>query len=166
MTDVSAQNRSFEVTGRFVLLCVVGFFLTIAAVNGVMIRFAVATFGGVETESSYKAGLAFKAETAASAAQEQLGWKVDVRIVPRAEGARVHVGVRDAAGAPVPGLEIAVNAAHPADRRRDVPLPASEMTSGAFFASAPAGLGRRILTIEFARNGERVFRSVNRVALP
>lgn len=166
MTDISAGRRSFEVTGRFVLLCVVGFFLTVAAVNAVMIGFAVSTFGGVETESSYKAGLAFKAETAASAAQAQLGWKVDVRIVPRAEGATVHVGVRDAANAPVPGLEILVNAAHPADRRRDVLLPASEMTAGAFFASVPAGLGRRILTVELARNGERVFRSVNRVALP
>ena len=158
--------RAFEVTGRFVLICIVGFFLTVAAVNAIMIRFAVSTFGGVETESSYKAGLAFKAETAASAAQAQRAWKVDVRIDPAAEGAIVRVWVRDAAGAPVPGLDIGINAAHPADRRRDVLLPASEPSAGSFVATAPAGLGRRTLTVEFTRNGERVFRSVNRVALP
>lgn len=166
MTTATTHRRPFEVTGRFVLACVVGFFLTIAAVNAVMIRFAVTTFGGVETESSYRAGLAFKAETAASAAQLALGWNVDVRIDPRAEGAKVHVTVRDAAGVPVPKLEIGVNAAHPADRRRDVPLPASEWSAGSFSASAPSGLGRRTLTIELRRDGERVFRSVNRVALP
>ena len=166
MTDLSAPSRPFEVTGRFVLACIVGFFVTVAAVNAVMVRFAVSTFGGVETESSYKAGLAFRAETAASAAQAKLGWSVNVRIDQGAEGAKVHVAVRDITGAPVPGLAISVNAAHPADRRRDVMLAASEFTSGSFLASAPAGLGRRTLTIEFARDGERVFRSVNRVALP
>jgi nitrogen fixation protein FixH len=149
-----------------VLVCIVGFFLAVAAVNGVMIRFAVSTFGGVETESSYKAGLAFKAETAVSVAQARLGWNVDLRIEPIGEGAKVHVVVRDKAGALVPGLGISLNAAHPADRRRDVMLPASESSTGSFVASAPAGLGRRTVTIEFARNGERVFRSVNRVALP
>lgn len=166
MTGVSAQSRPFEVTGRFVLLCIVSFFVLIAAVNAVMIHFAVSTFGGIETESSYKAGLAFKAETAASAVQQKLAWNVDVRIEPGAEGARVHVAVRDALNVPVPGLAIAVGATHPADRRRDVMLPASELASGSFVASAPPGLGRRTLTIEFVRDGERVFRSLNRVALP
>ena len=166
MNSVSAHSRPFRVTGRFALACIVGFFLTVATVNAVMIRFAVTTFGGVETESSYKAGLAFKAETAASAVQERLGWKVDVCIDPRSEGAKVHVTIRDAAGAPVPGLEITVNAAHPADRRRDTVLATLELSSGSFVASAPPGLGRRILTIEFTRNGERIFRSVNRVAMP
>ena len=166
MIEVPAHRRPFEVTGRFVLLCVVGFFLIVAAVNAVMIRYAVSTFGGVETESSYKAGLAFKAETAAAEAQAQLGWVVDARIDPGAEGATVRVAVRDAAGVPVSGLTIRINAVHPADRRRDVLLPASELTFGTFVASAPAGLGRRTLTVEFTRDGERVFRSVNRVALP
>jgi nitrogen fixation protein FixH len=161
-----AQRRPFEVTGHLVLACFVGFFLTIAAVNAIMIRFAVTTFGGVETESSYKAGLAFKAETAASVAQQALGWNVDVRIDPRAEGAAVNIAVRDAAGAPVPNLEIGVKLAHPADRRRDVSLSASESSAGSFRAAAPAGLGRRTLTIELSRNGQRVFRSVNRIVVP
>jgi nitrogen fixation protein FixH len=166
MTAIPSERRPFEVTGRFVLICIVAFFVTVAAVNAIMIRFALSTFGGVETESSYKAGLAFKAEAAASVAQDRLGWSVDMRIDPGAGKTKVHVDVRDAAGVPVRGLEIAVNAAHPADRRRDVMLPASEMSSGSFAASVPSGLGRRTLIIELHRDGERLFRSVNRVALP
>ena len=48
-----------EVTGRMVLVCLVAFFAVVAGVNAVMIRAAVSTFGGVETESAYQAGLAF-----------------------------------------------------------------------------------------------------------
>jgi nitrogen fixation protein FixH len=166
MTAIPAERRPFEVTGRLVLICIVAFFVTVATVNAIMIRFALTTFGGVETESSYKAGLAFKAEAAASVAQDRLGWSVDMRIDSSAGKTKVHVDVRDAAAVPVRGLEIVVNAAHPADRRRDVMLTVFETSSGSFAASVPAGLGRRILAIELHRDGERVFRSLNRVALP
>jgi nitrogen fixation protein FixH len=159
-------RRPFEITGRFVLICFVGFFLVVGTVNAVMIRFAVTTFGGVETASSYKAGLAFKAETAASVAQQALGWNVDVKIDLRADGAVVNVAVRDAAGALVPHVSIDVNLAHPADRRRDVLMSASEQSTGSFRVVAPPGLGRRTLTLELSRNGERLFRSINPVILP
>lgn len=165
MIAMSVRRRP-EVTGRFVLACFVGFFLVVAAVNAVMIRFAVTTFGGVETGSSYKAGLVFKAETAASAAQQALGWNVDVRIDARTDGAVVDVTARDAAGTFLPNLAIVMNLAHPADRRRDLLLEASELSAGQFRAIAPPALGRRALTIELSRSGGRMFRSVNRIVMP
>lgn len=160
------SRKPFEVTGRFVLFCVLGFFLSIAAVNAVMIRLAIMSFGGVETESAYKAGLAFKAETAASIAQQALGWKVDVRIAPVSEGALVDVTVRDRKGQPVPHLSAAIDLEHPADRRRDVAMTVSERSAGVFRAVAQGASGRRILVIELSRDGERVFRSVDRVVVP
>jgi nitrogen fixation protein FixH len=166
MIAIVSPRRPFEVTGRFVLACLLGFFFTVASVNAVMIRFALTTFGGVETESSYKAGLAFKAETVASAAQLALGWKVDARIDPRIEGAQVNVTVRDAAGAPVPNLVLDVTLAHPADRRRDIVVSTSELSAGMFRGVASPNMGRRTVTIELSRDGERMFRSVNRVTLP
>jgi nitrogen fixation protein FixH len=166
MTALRAQSRPFEVTGRFVLVCIVGFFLAVAAVNAVMIRLAVSTFGGVETESSYKAGLAFKAETDASVAQEARGWKVDVRIEPLGEGVAVNVAVRDAAGQPVPHLDADISLLHPADRRRDVAMSVSTPSAGIFRGVVQNATGRRTLTIELTRNSERLFRSVNRVAVP
>ena len=53
-----------------------------------MIRCAVTTFGGVETESAYQAGLAFKRETAAARAQDALRLAGRWRIVraPRTAG--------------------------------------------------------------------------------
>ena len=49
-----------ELTGRHVLLWIVGFFAVIFAVNGILVRAATSTFGGLETQSSYKAGLMFE----------------------------------------------------------------------------------------------------------
>ena len=49
------------------LVCLVAFFGVVAAVNAVHDPAAVSTFGGVETESSYQAGLAFSREIAAAA---------------------------------------------------------------------------------------------------
>jgi nitrogen fixation protein FixH len=149
-----------------VLACFVGFFLAVAAINAVMIRLAVTTFGGVETESSYKAGLAFKAETAASIAQVARGWKVDVRLESVGEGVAVNVTVRDAAGQAVPSLVADIGLAHPADRRRDVAMNVSEQSAGVFRATTQGATGRRTLVIDLTRNGERVFRSVERIVVP
>ena len=54
---MSKQPR--EVTGRTVLIWLLSFFGLVFAVNGVMIKVAASTFGGVEVASSYKAGLKF-----------------------------------------------------------------------------------------------------------
>jgi nitrogen fixation protein FixH len=165
MTAFHSRQKPFEITGRFVLVCIVGFFLMVALVNAVMIRFAVATFGGVEIESAYKAGLAFKVETAAAVAQAARGWKVDVRLEPGGEGVVVHVTVRDQAGLAVPHLAAEIDLAHPADKRRDVAMTVSEQSAGVFRATAQAG-GRRTLVITLARDGERLFRSVERIVVP
>ena len=68
-TDKRAPAR--PLTGRTVLFCLIGFFSVVAGVNAVMIRAAVSTFGGVETSSSYQAGLAFAREAAAAQIKAQ-----------------------------------------------------------------------------------------------
>ena len=99
------NGRAKEVTGRTVFVCLVAFFGVIAAANAVMIRAAVSTFGGLETESSYQAGLAFEREAAQARAQDSLHWQVDARLAPlRGGAATLVIDARDAAGAPLHGL--------------------------------------------------------------
>ena len=63
------QKPPRELTGRAVLFWLVGFFALVFGVNAVMVKAATSTFGGVETTSSYKAGLKFKDEIAAAERQ-------------------------------------------------------------------------------------------------
>lgn len=146
-------------TGRAVLLWLVGFFGLVFAVNFYMAREAVATFGGLETDSSYQAGLTFTKENAAAAAQDALHWKVEAHIEP----GRLDVSARDAAGQPLTGVTLAAALHHPTDRRFDVMLDPVPAGAGQWRAGDDVKQGQWELVIELSRNGERLFRSTNRV---
>ncbi|MFG1192879.1 FixH family protein [Xanthobacter flavus] len=156
-----------ELTGRAVLAILLAFFGVVIGVNVIMARFAVTTFAGVETESSYKAGLAFTAEHQAAERQAAMHWKVDVSLGSPGGGAReVNIIVRDAAGKPLTNLVADGVLAHPTDARRDVVLDLEPLGDGRYRARTQAGAGQWDLVIDFAQGGERVFRSKNRVQLP
>jgi nitrogen fixation protein FixH len=152
-------------TGRTVLLCLLAFFGVVAAVNAVMIRFAVSTFGGVETENAYQAGLAFGREIAAVAAQDARHWQVEGRVAAAADATLVEVTARDAGGRPLAGVEAVARLVHPTDRRGDRVVALDEAAAGSFRGRTDPVAGQWALVIELSRAGERVFRSRNRVFL-
>jgi nitrogen fixation protein FixH len=158
--------RPRELTGRMVLVCLVAFFGVIGAVNAVMVRAAVSTFGGVETESSYQAGFRFTREIADARSQDALGWRVDAKLSPLADGTRrLQVDARDAAGLPLRGLVATARLVHPADERADHVVALQEARPGEFGGTADAAAGQWDLLLELARDGKQVFRSKNRVVI-
>ncbi|TCK30502.1 nitrogen fixation protein FixH [Ancylobacter aquaticus] len=148
-------------TGRTVLICFLAFFGVIFTANFFLVRAAVTSFGGVETESSYKAGLAFRAESEAAAAQEARHWQVDAHVEP----GRVDVSARDAAGRPIADAVLAVTLQHPTNRRLDVTLDPVRVSAGRWRADDTVASGQWELVIELSREGERLFRSTNRVVI-
>jgi len=153
------------ITGRMVLAALVAFFGFVMLVNIVMVRAAITTFGGVDTPSSYQAGLAFKAEEAKAAAQVARNWTVEARIAPTADGNALSFEVRDAAGRPVTGADVVARLAHPIDERRDVPVVVLEAGAGVYSGRVAADPGQWTLDIAIAKGGERLFRSRNRITL-
>ena len=156
-TPVAPTGR--PLTGLHVLMIFLGFFGVIFAVNGYMVRAALTSFGGVETESSYKAGLAFTQESNAANAQAARHWKVDAHLEP----GRLDIAAGDAQGQPLTGLDLTVALHHPTDRRFDEELEATATGAGTWRATPAEAPGQWDLVIELARNGERLFRSTNRV---
>jgi nitrogen fixation protein FixH len=167
MSDVQVSGGGAalprKVTGWTVFGCLVAFFAVVAGVNGFMIRAAVTTFGGVETESSYKAGLAFSRELKAAQAQEDRHWDVRAHVTPGSETQWVEVTARDAQGRPLTGLTAVVHFNHPTNRRADVAMTTREVTPGRFAASAAPAAGQWDLVIELLRGEDRVFLSKNRI---
>lgn len=153
----SAAGR--PLTGRAVLLWLIGFFAVVFFANGILVRSALSTFAGLETESSYKAGLDFRRESDAAAKQASLGWKVSAHV---ANGA-FRLEARDAAGQPISGLELAAVLHHPTDRRLDVVLDPQAAGAGVWVAEPVVPAGQWELMIDLTRDGERLFRSQNRV---
>jgi len=77
----------------------------------------------------------------------------------------VEVTARDAAGRAVLNLDASAALAHPTDRRADVAVALAGYGAGQFRGSAPAAAGQWDLVIELSRDGNRLFRSKNRVSL-
>jgi nitrogen fixation protein FixH len=165
MSSTAISGRSPRIiTGRTVLLCLIGFFGIIFAMNIVMVRVALSSFSGVETESAYKAGLSFKNDVAAARAQDARHWAVDASL-QRGETTRVIITARDAQARAVEGLKPEVRLAHPTDKRRDVPLEFIELTPGQFQSLTPMPEGQWDLVIGLKREAETVFRSKSRITL-
>lgn len=166
MSDASRPKATFEVTGRAVLFALIAFFGVVFTVNAIMVRAATSTFGGVETDSSYRTGLAFRNETEAARAQDARRWDVQTRIARDPSGdAVIEAAVRDAAGNVPTGLSVSTRLAHPTDARRDHAVPLDAEGGGRFRGRTGIDAGQWDLVIDITRNGERVFRSKNRVVL-
>jgi nitrogen fixation protein FixH len=162
--DTGPQGK--ELTGRMVLLWLVGFFAIVGAVNAVMIGAAISTFAGLEHDSPYQAGLAFDQEIAAARAQQALHWQVEAKVAKSDRGETlVEISARGADGAPLPGLGITASLVHPTDRRLDRELTIVPDGLGRFSGVTGAAVGQWDVVIELARDGARQFRSKNRVNL-
>ncbi|MET0277958.1 MAG: FixH family protein [Pseudorhodoplanes sp.] len=166
MNTIPAAPRHREITGRMVLFCFIGFFALVAAVNAVMIRFAVTTFAGTETDSAYRAGLAYKGEEAAATSQDALHWKIDGGFARNALGEAVlTVDVKDARNATVSGIEVSARLAHPLNSRLDRKIALARSPDGNFRGATDAEPGQWTLTLEVTRDEARAYRSVSRLVL-
>lgn len=154
-----------ELTGRAVLFWLLGFFGLVFAVNGVLVQAATSTFGGLETSSSYKAGLKFKDDIEQAERQAALHWKVDGKLVDKGGEAVLDLTVRDAKGLPVTGLTGTARLAHPATSRLDHEISLAAQGAGALHGVVAAPPGQWELIIDLDRGGDRVFRSRSRVTL-
>jgi nitrogen fixation protein FixH len=159
------DGKEFRVSGRMVLAAFVGFFGLVAGVNAIMIYAAISTFGGVETESSYRAGLAFAREAATVEAQDARHWSVTAKAATEGDATVVEVTARDASGQPIGGLLATASLVHPTDRRADHTVPLTSDGAGRFRGITAASAGQWDLVIELSRDDERLFRSKNRVWL-
>jgi nitrogen fixation protein FixH len=161
--DTAAPRR---LTGRMVLLCLVGFFGVVFAVNGVLIHEALSTMSGLDTDSAYQAGRRFEQDVANAKAQDARHWQVEAKVRPSADGgARLDIEVRDAKGQPIAGMAATVVFERPTDRRLDRDVVVTEDAPGRFHGSVAIPPGQWDLIIELSRQGDRLFRSKNRIVL-
>mgnify|MGYP001806657659 CR=1 FL=1 len=166
--DNAAGGGGFVLTGRHVLLMFVAFFGVVFAVNGYMIRAAVSTFSGVQTETPYKMGLAYNTRIAASRKQDELGWTVAARVIRAADGgASIVLEAADRAGAPLSGLAGRIRLQRPADKRLDLDADLAATGTGRYGAELQGvSAGQWDVVVFLERGGEVVFESTTRVRLP
>jgi nitrogen fixation protein FixH len=154
-------------TGRTVLLSLLGFFAIVIGINGVMMALAIGTMPGLEVEKPYQAGIGYNAEIETARAQAARHWSVVSHVERDTSGrAAVMVKARDAGGAAIGGLAVTVKLMRPIDQRADRTLRLGEREGGTYVGDA-AGVAKGAWDVELEakRGPERLFRSRNRVIL-
>jgi nitrogen fixation protein FixH len=156
----------FEITGRFVLVAMLLFFGVVASVNFTMLTLATRTFPGADARNGYDVSQAYNREIATARAQAERGWRADVELDRRGDESRLVFKVRDAAGAPVVGLDVEGRLRHPTDRKQDHVLALREVAPGVYQASEPGALSGAWDVVVTARaRGEKVYASQSRIIL-
>lgn len=122
-----------EITGRHVAMILIGFFAVVIAVNLLMARLAVSTFGGALAENGYVASQDYNKWIAESAAQDKLGWAMTAKV----EGGHLLI---DAKGPAAPTLDVV--AQHPLGLVDDLKVAMVLVGPGQFRSVKPMPEGR------------------------
>lgn len=162
--DAPATKR---LTGRTVLICLLGFFGIVIGVNVVMMTLAIETLPGTEVDSAYKASLAFNHEISAARQQVTRGWRITAHVERAPDGhADVLVEARDRAGAPLTNIIFSARLERPTDQRADRLVRLREKEVGIYRGEAEnVAVGLWDIVLEGERGKERVFLSRNRIVL-
>jgi len=159
--------REKPLTGRKVLLILVGFFAVVIGVNVTMMRLAILTLPGTEVDSAYSASLGYEKEIRAARDQSARNWRVDAHLERAADGAALlQVEARDEGGRPVTGLKFFGTFERPTDKRADLAVALSEVGTGVYRGRLEAiAPGQWDLVLEGDGSAGRLFLSKNRVML-
>jgi nitrogen fixation protein FixH len=151
-------------SGWTVLVFMLGFFGVVIGVNVVMAHLAMSTFGGVDVDSSYRAGQMFEHDVAMAESQDERHWRVDGKIKQATDGTKtLELAARDSNGSPLTGLTATAEFTRPTDRRLDRTVSIREDEPGHFHGNVVLPPGQWDLVVELTRQGERQFRTINRV---
>lgn len=124
-----------KLTGRAVLLLLVGFFGVIFATNAIFITAAVCTFRGEDEAKPYLQGVEYNHTLARRAEQARLGWRARIGDQRLASGAvLLTIDVSQPDGKAPKGLSLTGELRHPADEHRDRTLHFAETAPGHFEA--------------------------------
>lgn len=155
-----------ELKGWMVFAFMIAFFGVVIGVNAFMAYAALSTFGGVDADSAYRAGQVFEYDVAMAKMQDAQRWQVEAKITRANDGTMLlDIAARDMTGAPLVGLTATAVLARPTDRRLDRAVSVRENAPGRYNGSIAIPAGQWDLVIELARQGERQFRSKNRVII-
>jgi nitrogen fixation protein FixH len=131
---MSVTAMESRLTGKHILLILVGFFALVGVVNAAFVYFAVSSGPGEEQGASYEVGLRYNKTLAEERTQNALQWRHHSQI---AQGSRLRVSVTDNAGAPVPGLAVTGTLGRPATSIADRSIVFKEVDAGLY--EAPLG---------------------------
>lgn len=135
--------------GRHMAAILFGFFGIVIAVNVLMARLAIGTFGGEVVENSYVASQHFNRWLDEASTEQKLGWSA--RATRQPDG-RILVAL---AGVPTGTVILTAVARHPLGRLPDRTLAFARSGSGRFLSTSALPAGRWRMRFQVELNGQK-----------
>lgn len=136
-------------TGRHMSAILIAFFGVVIAVNVMMARLAIGTFGGVVVENSYVASQHFNRWLDEAASERALGWEAQAR---RQQDGRVAVRL---IRVPTGSVLLTGIARHPLGRLADRTLRFLPARDGSYVSATALPPGRWRLHLDIRANGRQ-----------
>ncbi len=166
LRDAAHGEGGRRLTGWTVLAITIACFGVVIAANGLLAYYALSTFRGDADPSPYEHGLAYEKDIVAARQQDERAWKVSEHVARDAGGGEtIEVRFLDSAGAPIAGLSVVSGFDSPADKKLDRDVILTESAPGIYAGRIDLGPGQWDVNLEATRDGEQLFKSVNRVSL-
>jgi nitrogen fixation protein FixH len=153
---MSQTNASRELTGRHVLMMLIGFFGIIIAASIVFTTLAVTSFRGEDVEKSYRQGIDYNQTLEKRAAQAAMGWSAAVNVIGEAADRTLVVKVTGETGNTLYKLTYDGHLRHPVDTSLDRPLSFNPNRDGGAYADL-SGLYGQWTLIASATDGNDTF---------
>jgi nitrogen fixation protein FixH len=155
----SAKHRS-PLTGRHVLMMMLGFFGFIFLVNGIFMYFALESWPGLGTPDAYRKGIAYNDTLKAAERQNELGWRGETAFIAAGkQSGRLQVAIRDDQNRDVAGLTVTARLTRPTHGGYDRTVALSPGAENRYQADVSLPLpGRWHMNLEAGRNGRIHYR--------
>ncbi|MBX7248634.1 MAG: FixH family protein [Caulobacteraceae bacterium] len=157
----SAVRIARPLTGRHVLIGVVGFFAVVVGLDSLFTVWAVQTFPGEVSPHAYEDGLAYNRAIAARRTQARLGWRA--RVTQAGRPGAIVAAFEDAAGRPLEGLAVKAAFTRPATEAGARVITLKPDAAGAYAGTAALGGGAWDLTLTATDRQGRRFEAQRRL---
>ena len=137
---LAAPDGKGKLTGWHVLAMLGAFFGVMFVANGFLVYYAIGTFSGTVTNSSYQASQQYNIYIAAARAQQLRDWHVAADATRAADGTvAIRIDARDANNVPVTGVDFHATLQRPTSRAEDRPVDLKQVLgeTGIYTGTAP-----------------------------
>ena len=149
----NSGRKAKRFTGYHAAAILCAFFAVVIAVNIVMARFAISTFGGTVVDNSYVASQKFNGWLEEARREQEMGWQI---AAPMRVDGHLTVVAKDAAGQPLAGAAMELHAIHPLGRAPEQKLQLREISPGLYRSDEALPAGRWKTKVQIRRDGREL----------
>ena len=166
MASQNESNGKGKLTGKHVLMWVLGFFGVMFIANGFFVYYANTSWPGVEVESSFKEGQIYDEKLEAARQQEERAWHMDAQLKRRQNDVYLVVVAKDKLDNPLLDLTIKAEVGRPVNELNDQKVDMSHNGEGIYQAKLGSlDSGRWRVKLEAFDKDIMKFKSVGQTSL-